>query len=112
VDRTNATWLRYKVVENDGTTNLAVGKESVMFWFAQNWSGTSEGGTGPGVSGRLIEVGSYTTNASYGWWSLYVDPTGANLYFAAQTNNGSQATHLPAPTGWTRRRHNLLNALR
>jgi hypothetical protein len=108
VDSTNAAWLRYKVVESDGSTNLAIGRGSVMFWFAPNWAGTNEGGTGPEVSGRLIEVGSYTTNASYGWWSLYVDPAGANLYFAAQSNNGSQATYLSAPIGWTTNRWHLI----
>src|SRR6266581_2946060 len=48
----------------------------------------------------LIEVGSYTTNASYGWWSLYCDPEGVNLYFSAQTNDGSEATYLSAPIDW------------
>ena len=108
VDSPEPAWLRYKVVENDGSTNLAVGRGSVMFWFAPNWAGTNEGGTGPGVSGRLIEVGSYTTNASYGWWSLYVDPAGANLYFAAQSNNSSQATYLSAPISWTTNRWHLI----
>ena len=41
-----------------------------MFWFAPYWAGTNEGGTGPGQWSRLIEVGSYTPDASYGWWSL------------------------------------------
>jgi hypothetical protein len=71
-----------------------------MFWFAPNWIGTNAGGTGPGEWSRLIEVGAYTTNASYGWWSLYTDPAGAKLYFSAQTNNGSGATYLSAPIDW------------
>src|SRR6266705_958979 len=57
----------------------------------------------------LIEVGSYTTNASYGWWSIYTDPEGVNLYFSAQTNNGSGATYLSVPISWniTNRWHHL-----
>ena len=66
VDSPDPAWLQYNVIENDGTTNLVVGQGSLMFWFAPNWSGTNEGGTGPGASARLIEVGSYTEDASYG----------------------------------------------
>jgi hypothetical protein len=75
-----------------------------MFWFAPgSWSGTNEGGTGPGDYGRLFEVGAYTTNSSFGWWSLYVDDVGANLYFSAQTNDlsGTVTTYLSAPIAWT-----------
>ena len=60
-----------------------------MFWFAPGWSSTNAGGTGPGEWGRLIEVGSYTPDSSYGWWSIYVDDGGNNLYFSAQTNDFS-----------------------
>ncbi len=72
-----------------------------MLWFSPSWSGTNAGGTGPGVWSRLVEAGAYTTNASYGWWSLYVDPQGANLWFGGQTNNGNGATYLAAPINWT-----------
>ena len=107
LDHTNAAWLQYEVVEADGTTHLKVERGSVMFWFAPSWSGTNAGGNGPGQWGRLIEVGAYTTNASYGWWSLYTDPAGANLYFAAQTN-GSEALYLSMPIVWTTNRWHLI----
>jgi len=99
LDSTNAAWLHYNVTES-GTNHLKVDFGSVMFWFAPNWSSTNTGGTGPGEWSRLIEVGAYTTNASYGWWSIYTDPDGVNLYFAAQTNNGSGATYLSVPISW------------
>jgi hypothetical protein len=108
VDSTDPAWLQFNVVENDGTTNLTVDQGSVMFWFAPYWAGTNEGGTGPGQWSRLIEVGSYTTNASYGWWSLYTDPDGVNLYFSAQTNDGSQGNYLSAPIDWVTNRWHLL----
>ena len=108
VDSAEPAWLHYNVFENDGTTNLTVDQGSVLFWFAPYWSGTNEGGTGPGQWSRLIEVGSYTTNASYGWWSLYTDPDGVNLYFTAQTNDGSQANYLSAPIDWVTNRWHLL----
>jgi hypothetical protein len=107
LDSTNAAWLQYNVTESDGTNHLTVDCGSVMFWFAPAWSGTNEGGSGPGQWGRLIEVGSYTTNASYGWWSLYTDPEGVNLYFAAQTN-GAEALYLVTPTAWTTNRWHLI----
>jgi hypothetical protein len=97
VDATNYAWLRYNVVETNGTTNLTVNQGTVAFWFAPAWADTNQGGTGPGDWGRLIEAGTYTTNASYGWWSLYFNPAGTHLYFSSQTNSGLQDTYLSAP---------------
>jgi hypothetical protein len=101
LDSTNPAWLQYNVVENDGTTNLTVDQGSVAFWFAPAWAGTNEGGTGPGQWGRLIEVGAYTPDASFGWWSLYMDDVGANLYFTVQPGDGSTTTYLTATIAWT-----------
>jgi len=94
-------WLQYNVTEADGTTNLTVDVGSVAFWFAPAWAGTNNGGAGPGQWGRLIEVGGYTADASLGWWSLYVDDVGANLYFTVQPGDGSTTTCLTAPINWT-----------
>jgi Concanavalin A-like lectin/glucanases superfamily/Bacterial TSP3 repeat len=101
IDSTNTAYLQYRIVESDGTTNLLLDRGSVMFWFRPSWSSTNQGGTGPGDWSRLLEVGTYTTNASHGWWSIYCDPAGTNLFFGAQTNNGSGATYLSAPISWT-----------
>ena len=103
LDSTNPAWLQFNVIENDGTTNLTVDVGSVIFWFAPDWSGTNEGGTGPGEWGRLLEAGSYTPDSSYGWWSIYVDDGGNYIYFSAQTNDGSgiTCTYLSAPIDWT-----------
>lgn len=108
VDSTNAAWLKYNVVETSGTNNLSVNQGTVTWWFAPHWTDVGSGGTGPGQYGRFIEAGSYTTNASNGWWSIYLSPQGTNLYFAAQTN-GAQATFLSAPVtfGITNRWHLL-----
>ena len=104
LDSTNAAWLLYNVVESDSHTNLTVDRGTIVFWFAPRWASTNEGGSGPGDWGRLIEVGSYTTNASYGWFSIYLDPEAANLYFASQTNNGSGSVWLSSPIAWTSNR--------
>ena len=96
--------LQYNVYENDGTTNLTVDSGTVTFWFApSSWSSTNAGGTGPGEYGRLFEVGSYTHDYSYGWWSIFVDEGGNNIYFSAQTNDLSTSitTYLSAPISWT-----------
>ena len=103
VDTNVPAWLQFNVVENDGTTNLTVDSGTVMFWFATSWSSTNSGGTGPGEYGRLIEAGAYTTNSSFGWWSIYVDDVGANLYFSTQTNDlsGTFTTNFCVPIAWT-----------
>jgi hypothetical protein len=105
VDSTNASWLEFNVWEATGATNLNVVSDgSAMFWFSPNWASTSDTndvGTGPGVFGRLLEIGEFTTNASYGWWSLYMDNAGNNLYFTAQDENGDQLNYLSAPVTFT-----------
>ena len=104
VDTNVPAWLQYHVYEGDGTTNLTVDAGSVVFWFAPgSWSSTNQGGTGPGEWGRLLEAGSYTTNSSYGWWSVYLDAGGNNLYFSAQTNDlsGSLSNYIAFPVSWT-----------
>ena len=105
VDSTDPAWLQYNVTESSGTNNLKVDRGSVMFWFAPSWSGTNAGGTGPGVWGRLLEAGSVNSN---GWWSLYVDPDGANIYLAGQTNGGAPVLYLSAPIDWTTNRWHCL----
>ena len=103
VDSTNPAWLQLNVLDKSGATNLTVSSGSVLFWFAPgSWTGTNSGGTGPGDYGRLFEVGACTTNSSFGWWSIYVDPAGANIYFSTQTNDlsGNVWTYLSAPIEW------------
>ena len=104
VDTNIPAWLQFNVLEGDGTTNLSVDSGTVMFWFAPgSWSSTNAGGTGPGVWGRMIEAGAYTSDSSYGWWSLYVDDVGQNLYFSAQTNDLSSnfTNYITVPISWT-----------
>jgi hypothetical protein len=101
---TNQAWLQFNVVETNGATNFSPSVGTISFWFAPgNWSSTNAGGTGPGEYGRLFEVGSYTTNSNFGWWSIYVSPDGNNLYFSTQTNDLSSTatTYLAASIAWT-----------
>jgi hypothetical protein len=103
VDSNLPARLQYNVVEAGGATNFAADAGTVMFWFAPGWSSTNAGGTGPGQFARLFEAGSYTPDASVGWWSLYTDDTGNNLFFSTQPNDSSSntVTYLSAPISWT-----------
>jgi hypothetical protein len=95
-------WLQYPVVQPGGATNLTVNAGTVSFWYAPGWSSTNLGGFGPGEFARLLEVGGFTPDSSFGWWSIYVDGAGANLYFSAQTNDLSSnlCTYVTAPIAW------------
>jgi len=103
VDTNVPAWLQYNIFDVGGVTNLTVDQGSVTFWFAPgSWASTNQGGTGPGEYGRLFEVGGYTPDSSYGWWSFYVDSGGNNLFFSAQTNDLSSnvTTYVTAPISW------------
>jgi hypothetical protein len=104
VDSSETAWLHYNVYEADGNTNLTVREGSITMWFAPNWNsvGDTNGGAGPGDYGRLFEVGSYSDDSSIGWWSIFTDSGGTNLYFAAQTNDlsSSMTVYLSAPIDW------------
>ncbi len=96
VDATNAAaWLGYNIVESNGTTNLTLDRGTIELWFLPDWNS----GAGPGDWGRLIEVGTYTTNTSVGWWSLYFSPDGSSLNFSSQTN-GAGSNYLSFPISW------------
>ena len=105
VDSNNLAWLQFGGFNSDGTTNLSVGPAgSIFFWFSPDWASatTNNNGAGPGAFGRLLEVGAYSTNATYGWFSLFVDPGATNFFFCTQTNtgDGSVYTNLSVPIDW------------
>jgi hypothetical protein len=97
VDTNIPAWLQYNVVENDGITNLPVEVGTLSFWFGADWSTTNGG---PGQWAQLIDVGEWTTNSSYGYWGLSVDPPGQNLWFMSQDGAGNTYT-LSTPVSWT-----------
>ncbi|HEV2328956.1 MAG TPA: LamG-like jellyroll fold domain-containing protein, partial [Verrucomicrobiae bacterium] len=98
-------WINYNIYEpGTGATNLVVnGSGSLTFWYAPaNWSSadTNAGGTGPGQWVQLMDVGEWTTNSSYGYWGLSIDPPGTNLWFVSQDGLGNTYT-LSAPVSLT-----------
>jgi hypothetical protein len=102
VDTSNTipAYLQYNVVEADGHTNFSVNNCALWFWFSPDWSSTNAAGAGPGYWANLLSIGQWTSNASYGWWSLYTDPAGCNFYFSAQ-NGGTETNYFTAPISWT-----------
>jgi autotransporter-associated beta strand protein len=97
VDSTNAATLRYRDVETNGMANINCRKGTVRFWFRAGWSSsTTNSGTGPTSAGRLIEIGSASTN---GWWGLQFDTNGTHIHFVTQTNF-TTTTNLTGTINW------------
>jgi hypothetical protein len=99
VDSTNAAWLQYNIIEDDGFENLTFDQGTIELWVLPNWNSTTNGGVGLGDWGRLIDVGAYGTNAPSSWWSLYFTPDGNNLCFSSETN-GVFTNYLSCPISW------------
>ncbi len=91
--------LRFPVVDTDGRTNLNCQVGSMRFWFKPDWSSQSLGGQGPGTWARLIEVGAFTDDARFGWWSLHLSPEGDAIHFRAQAG-GKTVEYLRAGIAW------------
>lgn len=92
----NPAFLFYNAVETNGTTNIICSEGSITFWFNPDWSGTNQGGTGPGDWANFVSLGQWGTNGS-SWWALYASSDGSTVYFAGQTNGGSPSIYLSAP---------------
>jgi hypothetical protein len=99
IDSSSPARLAYSVVEANDSTNINCQTGSVLFYFKPAWSSANAGGNGPGVSGRLIEIGRYSPELTNGWWSLYLNPDGTQLLFATSTN-GNGMTNLTASISW------------
>ncbi len=99
VDSSNPALLTYRDVETNGNANINLRCGTVRFWFRPDWSSTNAGGTGPGSMARLIEMGSYNSAFTNGWWSLYVSPDGSQLSFGSSTN-GAGGVNLSANIAW------------
>jgi hypothetical protein len=95
--------LSYKFAETDGNLNIALQSGSVIFWFKPSWSGSNEGGAGPGSIGRLINIGTWTTNATNGVWMINLDASGDLIRLDVQDNAGHevQTSYVSIPGGMT-----------
>jgi len=91
--------VQYPIFETSGRTNLICDFGSVRFWYRPLWSSTTSGGSGPGDYARLLEVGLWTASGNYGWWSIYLNPSGTRLSFGGQAD-GQSAEYVQATTDW------------
>jgi hypothetical protein len=90
--------LNYNIYEpTNGSTNLTVDVGSITLWFGPGWTTTNGG---PGDWAQLIDVGEWTSDSSYGYWGLSIDPSGSNLLFLAQDSVGD-SYGISAPISWT-----------
>jgi len=97
---TNESWLQYPLVVQGGTwTNLSLQQGTVSIWVFLTNSSSGVWSLDANQWGTFIEAGSYTPDASYGWWSLRTD--GSNILFSAQDNHGGQTNYLCAPINWS-----------
>jgi hypothetical protein len=96
-------WLQYNYIDvstNGSQTNLTFPEGALTFWVRPLWSGTNiDGGTGPGVPGRLIELGAFTEQGNGGWFSLFLDEDGTTLSLGVQSNQYT-AVPIQAPISW------------
>jgi hypothetical protein len=95
-------WLNYDIIQpTNGATNLVLnGPGSITFWYAPDWSSGTNGGTGPGQWAQLVNVGEWTSNATYGYWGISVDSPGSNIVFLSRDGLGN-TYGLSSPISWT-----------
>ena len=91
--------LKYADVEADGTANFNCLNGTINFWFQPNWTSQSLGGSGPGDTACLLELGD-PTDPSGGWWAVSIDETGDILQFESQVN-GNYTPHMAVPIAWS-----------
>ncbi len=86
-----AKYLVFRLAETNDKPNLSFRQGSVSMWFKPNWNGTNHGGNGPvpAAWGRIFNIGEWTTDASYGLWTMGLTPDGDWISFTAHTNNGT-----------------------
>ena len=84
---TNVSIVSYKLYEANGNENIDITNGTLSLYYMPSWSSVTAGGSGPGVNGRLIESGSYSSSLTNDWWALYTTPSGNQLVFETIANN-------------------------
>jgi len=94
VDSSTNANLSYRYFDEDGIANVNCKSGALRFWIKPNWNG----GTGPGITGRLIEMGD--TNSTSGWWSLWVDSSGNQISFQTKSNGNLTTYFTQSISDW------------
>jgi len=114
LDTTNAApaFLNYNVVESDGFTNVTFDQGAVRCVFITDWAtaDTNQNGTGPGDIGYLVAAGDWSSGAPDGFWAIYIDPGGTNIYFGGVSNSTTNI-FVSAPISWPSNSIHLIAAL-
>jgi len=114
LDTTNAmpAFLNYNVVESDGFTNVTFDQGAVRCVFITDWAteDTNQNGTGPGDTGYLVAAGDWSTGSPDGFWAVYIDPGGTNIYFGGVSNSTTNI-FVSAPISWPSNSIHLIGAI-
>ncbi|HWD92518.1 MAG TPA: LamG-like jellyroll fold domain-containing protein [Verrucomicrobiae bacterium] len=95
---TNIAALAYRDTETNGMPNINYRFGTIRFWFAPNWSSTN-GGTGPGNTAVLFDVGNFNATSNNSFWAMTVNSNGNNLAFTS-ASNGVLATNVSTSISW------------
>jgi hypothetical protein len=89
--------LNYRLVEDNGHTNLNLQCGTVRFWFCPGWSSANQRGLGPGDWPTMIEV-----DQEPAFWGMYIYPDGNTLEFVASADGSDGSwSYLDATISWT-----------
>jgi hypothetical protein len=91
--------LMYREYETNGAANINCRNGTVRLWLKPNWASTNQGGQGPGISSRLIELG-YFAEPWVGHWAIGLTPEGTNLWFVANGTDTNSSTTISVPISW------------
>ena len=93
--------LQYRLVEENGHTNLNMQCGTVRFWFCPYWNSVDEGGSSFGDWPALVNVNPEVLGSGYpGQWGLYIDPYGASLSFDSSDETYTGSSFTTATISW------------
>jgi hypothetical protein len=95
--------LGYPLNRTDGSSVILATNGSIRFWFKPDWTtGVNTPGQNSIDTIRLFELGRQSSDASYGWFALTIDPTGELLKFSTEAN-GVHADNIVYPINFNRK---------
>jgi hypothetical protein len=91
LDTTNLepAFLRYRIVETNSATNLDFSTGAILAIVVPDWASadTNQHGFGPGSTGYILAAGDWSSGSPQGFWAIYVDSAGTNIYFGGLSNS-------------------------
>ncbi|MCC6352962.1 MAG: hypothetical protein IT577_03695, partial [Verrucomicrobiae bacterium] len=93
--------LKYRDAEADGSANINLRRGTFRAWICPDWTSSALGGGGPGAWARIVQVGYWTPDASYGDWQLTLDPGGDAIYWGCDDGLGNRRGGTSTALQWT-----------